>query len=66
VALQLPQRYEDYDFTEPEFIRAATDGLHLDFWTVNDAEEMRRLVERSAGGIITDRPDLLLEVLGRR
>jgi len=66
VALQLPQRYEDYDFTEPDFIRAANDGLHLDFWTVNDAEEMRLLVERGAGGIITDRPDVLLEVLDRR
>lgn len=66
VALQLPQRYEGYDFTEPDFMRAATDAVHLDFWTVNDPREMRLLAERGAGGIITDRPDLLLEILGRR
>lgn len=66
MALQLPQNHDGYDFTEPDFIRAATDDVHLDFWTVNDRDEMRLLVERGAGGIITDRPDLLLEILGRR
>ena len=32
------------------------------YWTVNDKETMRLLIENGADGIITDRPDLLLEV----
>ncbi len=33
------------------------------YWTINDEEEMRALIELGADGIITDRPDLLFEVL---
>lgn len=33
------------------------------YWTVNDKEEMRLLIENGADGIITDRPDLLIEVI---
>jgi glycerophosphoryl diester phosphodiesterase len=66
-ALQVPRRAGGYDLTEAGFIAAATArGVHLDYWTINDPQEMRTLVERGAGGIITDRPDLLLKVLGRR
>lgn len=32
-------------------------------WTVNDTSDMHRLLEAGADGIITDRPDLLREVL---
>jgi glycerophosphoryl diester phosphodiesterase len=66
-ALQVPRSIGDYDLTQPAFIAAANArGLNLDYWTINDPEDMRTLVERGAAGIITDRPDLLLEVLGRR
>ncbi len=64
-ALQLPMRRDGYDFTDPDFMAAAGARLHLDYWTVNDVEDMRLLLARGAGGIITDRPDLLLDVLGR-
>ncbi|VEU83007.1 glycerophosphodiester phosphodiesterase family protein [Acholeplasma hippikon] len=33
------------------------------YWTVDDPEEMRLLIKNGADGIITDRPDLLIEVL---
>lgn len=33
-------------------------------WTVNDAEEMRRLIDLSVDGVVTDRPDLLSGVYG--
>lgn len=33
------------------------------YWTVDDADEMRLLIENGADGIITDRPDILIEVL---
>jgi glycerophosphoryl diester phosphodiesterase len=64
-ALQVPQHTADFDLTDADFIASAGRRLHLDFWTVNDPEEMRTLIERGTGGIITDRPDLLLELLGR-
>ena len=40
-------------------------GLKVFVWTVNDAGEMRRLLDLGVDGIITDRPDLLKTILGR-
>ncbi len=40
-------------------------NVHVDVWTINDPGEMVRLIDIGVDGIITDRPDLLLEVLGR-
>jgi glycerophosphoryl diester phosphodiesterase len=66
-ALQVPQHAGGFDLTDAGFLAAARSrGLHVDFWTVNDAAEMRALIARGAAGIITDRPDLLLEVLDRQ
>ncbi len=39
-------------------------GLKVFVWTVNDPQEMRRLLELGVDGIITDRPDLLKALLG--
>lgn len=65
-ALQIPRETGGYQLDSEAFIAAATSrGLHVDYWTINEADAMRTLIERGAGGIITDRPDLLLEVLGR-
>lgn len=41
-------------------------GRVVHAWTVNDAEEARRLVARGVSGVITDRPAALLAALGRR
>ncbi len=38
-------------------------GLRVIPWTVNDPDDMRRLLEWGVDGIITDRPDVLLELL---
>jgi glycerophosphoryl diester phosphodiesterase len=41
-------------------------GLRVVPWTVNEAADMRRLMALGVDGITTDRPDRLLEILGRR
>lgn len=43
--------------------RAHEAGLRLIVWTVNDQPTMHRLLDAGVDGIITDRPDLLREVL---
>lgn len=53
--------------TSPAVIAAAHKaGLGIIVWTVNDPEAMLALAELAADGIVTDRPDLLLKVLGGR
>ncbi|HVL68559.1 MAG TPA: glycerophosphodiester phosphodiesterase [Vicinamibacterales bacterium] len=39
-------------------------GIAVKVWTVNDAAQMRRLVEWGVAGLITDRPDLARTVVG--
>ncbi len=36
---------------------------HIHLWTVNEPEKMRRFLEMGVDGIVTDRPDLLNEVV---
>ncbi len=38
-------------------------NMFLHYWTINDKEEMQRLIELGCDGIITDRPDLMIELL---
>ena len=46
----------------PESLQGALEaGLTVIPWTVNDTEEMERLIELGVDGIITDRPDLLVQ-----
>ncbi len=62
-----------YDETEDKYYTdVAREGIINDihrhnmavfFWTVNDEETMRELIEMNVDGIITDRPDLMKELL---
>ncbi len=46
--------------------RAGRDGHELHVWTVNDRTEMGRFIDLGVDSIITDRPDVLAELLQER
>jgi len=41
-------------------------GLQVHVWTIDDAEEMRRLLELGVDGVMTDRPEVLKSILEER
>ena len=41
-------------------------GAHVHAWTVNEPEDMARLLDWGVDGIVTDRPDILNEVVAQR
>ena len=62
-ALQLPAERYGFDLHAPGVIGTAIDrGMHFDAWTVNEPQRMRELFARGVTGVITDRPDLALEI----
>ncbi len=66
-AFQLPLQEGDFDLTQPILINGAHRiGLYVHYWTINDKDTMERLVRNGADGVITDRPDLLLEVVNNK
>ncbi len=38
-------------------------NMAVHYWTINDEDEMRRLIELGCDGLITDYPELLLDIL---
>ncbi len=61
---QAPLTRNGITVVTPAFIRAAHSvGQEVYVWTINDPAQMRRLLEMGVDGIITNRPDLLKEIL---
>jgi len=66
-ALQVPLRHRGIPLVTPRFIEAAhARGVRVDVWTINQADEMHRLLDLGVDVIMTDRPGMLTEVLRRR
>ena len=64
---QVPTKSSGITIMTPHFVRAAHErNLRVDVWTIDDPEEMKRLIAMGVDGIITDRPDLLMELVGRK
>ncbi len=65
-AFQVPEYSGRLHILTPKFIRNAhRRNVQVHAWTINDAYTMTRLIEIGVDGIITDYPDLLLDVLKR-
>lgn len=65
--LQVPERQGRVTVVDRRTVEAAhAHGLQVHVWTVNDPAEMRRLLDLGVDGIVTDRADLLREVLEDR
>ena len=65
-ALQVPERYGRYQVITPRFLEAAhARNMRVHVWTVNEPQPMQRLLKLGVDGIMTDYPEMLLQVLKR-
>jgi len=63
-AFQVPEWYGEHHIVTRAFVDAAhSKNVKVHVWTVNEKEDMRRLLELGVDGIITDYPDRLVEVM---
>lgn len=65
-AMQVPEYRSGLHVLTPRMVSAAhSRGLDVHAWTINDVEDMQRLIDLGVDGIITDYPDRLMDLLGR-
>jgi glycerophosphoryl diester phosphodiesterase len=65
--VQVPVRKGPVPLVNDRFVTAAHErDLQVHVWTVNDADEMHRLLDLGVDGIMTDRTDVLKAVLEQR
>jgi len=66
-AFQVPEYSGDLHVVTADFVRGAAEhNIEVHPWTINTREDLERILETGVQGIITDYPDILLEILGRR
>ena len=62
--LQIPTEQYGLSLSTKALIRIAhRHNIAVHYWTIDDADEMRRLIDHGADGIMTNRPSVLKEVL---
>ncbi len=63
-ALQVPETFRDLRVVNRRFIEAAhARNLRVQVWSVNDVNDMQRLLELGVDGIMTDYPQRLMKLL---
>ncbi len=66
-ALQVPPAHEGTTVVDAAFVGAAHGAaLAVHVWTIDETEEMERLIDLDVDGVMTDRPSVLAEVLRSR
>ncbi|MCI1748550.1 MAG: glycerophosphodiester phosphodiesterase [Acidipropionibacterium sp.] len=71
VAFQMPVSFRlagrEIPLVTPSFLRAAhATGRAVHVWTINDRDEMTRLIEMGVDGIVTDAIDVLADLMAER
>lgn len=65
-AIQTPVRIRNYDLVTAGFIAEAHKlNIQVHVWTINDPDEMKRLIGIGVDGIMTDYPEMLLKSQNR-
>jgi glycerophosphoryl diester phosphodiesterase len=63
----VPVEHEGITLVTPRFLEAAhARGVRVDVWTINDPDEMRRLLDLGVDVVMTDVPEALTDVLAER
>jgi glycerophosphoryl diester phosphodiesterase len=65
--VQVPVRHLRVEIVTADFVRTAhQQGVDVHVWTIDEADEMHRLLDLGVDGIMTDRPSVLRSVLVER
>lgn len=65
--VQMPELWNGRRILTPRLVEDVhAHGIHVHVWTVNEVDDMERLLDWGVDGIMTDHPDRLAEVLHRR
>lgn len=65
-SFQIPTEDSGFDLTDQKLIKGAHRlGMQIHYWTIDDPETMKKLIDAGADGILTNRPDLLLEIVNK-
>jgi glycerophosphoryl diester phosphodiesterase len=66
-AFQVPATFGDITVVDEKFVAAAHSiGAAVHVWTINDREEMARLLDLGVDGLISDTPRVLVDLLAER
>jgi glycerophosphoryl diester phosphodiesterase len=65
-ALQIPPSVRGMRVITPRFVEAAhRHGIQIHVWTIDDPNEMVELLEMGVDALMTDLPEVLLDVLAK-
>jgi glycerophosphoryl diester phosphodiesterase len=65
-AFQVPEYQDSLHIVTKRFAKDAKQkNIQVHVWTVDDVTDMQRMIDLGVNGIITDRPDRLMKLLGR-
>jgi glycerophosphoryl diester phosphodiesterase len=65
-AVQAPEERFGITVLTPRTVNAShARGMEVHAWTINETKDMQRLLDMGLDGLITDRPDRMLTLLGR-
>ncbi len=66
-ALQVPEYSDGRQVVTKRFVDTAHScNMQVHVWTVNETQDMKRLIDLGVDGLVTDYPDRLLTLLGRK